>query len=76
MRPVGDSCLGWEGAVGLGWLQLVGCPVTWSQGVLLGPNPCYSLGNTSPVWPGCVCLKRKDKCEIQEKPDGDIKAKD
>ena len=65
-RPVGDSCLGWEGAVGLGWHRLVGCPVTWSQGVQLGPNPCYSLGNTSLVWPGYACLKSK-KCKIQEK---------
>ena len=53
-RPVGDSCLGAEKKMAV---QLrLGYPVTWSQGVQLAPNPCCSSGNTSLVWPICVCL--------------------
>ena len=62
-RPRGDSCLGWEGVVV--WL---GCPVTWSQEVQLGPGLYYFSGNTSPVWPGYACLEIKKgvKCNKKE----------
>ena len=57
-RPVGDSCLGAEKKIAV---QLrLGCPVTWSQGVQLATNPCYSSGNTSRVWPICVCLRNSN----------------